>query len=164
MNTLRYIAPSMPQFLYGPASRLDERHWQSGAPLDLDALPAAGVSAVVLCAMPSHYREEGIDVDRIVPGLAILRAPMVDDQDAGIDAYTIQIACAAADRVVGMLGAGKRVLVTCMAGRNRSGLVSALTIMRRRGMSGAEAVEWIQARRDSALTNDSFAEWLRSRR
>lgn len=162
MNAYRYLAP-YPSFLYGPASRLDDKHWQAGAPLDLYALPAAGVQAVVLCAQPSDYLEEGIDYPLVVPGLTIRFAPMDDDREAGIDAYTITTAKKAAAWTLGMLNAGKRVLVTCMAGRNRSGLVSALVLMTRRGLTGEEAVAYIQAKRPNALSNDSFAEWLRER-
>lgn len=83
--------------------------------------------------------------------------------DAAIDTYTARTAQYAADWVVEMFEAGRRVLVTCAAGRNRSGLVSALALMKRRGLSGEEAVARVQAMRKDALTNESFAEYVRSR-
>jgi protein-tyrosine phosphatase len=52
---------------------------------------------------------------------------------------------------------GQRVLVTCAAGLNRSGLVSGLAL-RRLGVDGPEAVELVRrARGPRALGNPAFA-------
>ncbi len=56
--------------------------------------------------------------------------------------------------------AGKRVLVRCQAGLNRSGLVMALVLIRE-GYTPVQAVELIrQNRGDIALCNDTFVRWL----
>ncbi len=56
--------------------------------------------------------------------------------------------------------AGKRVLVRCQAGLNRSGLVMALVLIRE-GYTPEQAVELIrQNRGDIALCNDTFVCWL----
>jgi hypothetical protein len=56
--------------------------------------------------------------------------------------------------------AGKRVLVRCQAGLNRSGLVMALVLIRE-GYNPEQAVELIrQNRGDIALCNDTFVRWL----
>ena len=56
--------------------------------------------------------------------------------------------------------AGKRVLIRCQAGLNRSGLVMALVLIRE-GYSPASAIELIRARRGSAaLCNSTFERWL----
>jgi hypothetical protein len=56
--------------------------------------------------------------------------------------------------------AGKRVLVRCQAGLNRSGLVMALVLIRE-GFTPEQAVELIrQNRGDIALCNDTFVRWL----
>ncbi len=56
--------------------------------------------------------------------------------------------------------AGKRVLVRCQAGLNRSGLVMALVLIRE-GYTPEQAVELIrQNRGDIALCNDTFVRWL----
>lgn len=58
---------------------------------------------------------------------------------------------------------GRRVLVTCFAGRNRSGLVTGLTLMKRFGLTGESAIAEIKARRgDQALTNPVFTNYLKS--
>lgn len=58
---------------------------------------------------------------------------------------------------------GKKVLITCMAGRNRSGLLTALVLMKRFGFSGAQAIQMVKERRgDFALTNSAFNSYLLS--
>ena len=57
---------------------------------------------------------------------------------------------------------GKRVLVRCQAGLNRSGIVTALVLIRD-GLSAEEAIALVKDNRGSAaLTNDHFNEWLLS--
>jgi hypothetical protein len=59
--------------------------------------------------------------------------------------------------------AGKRVLIRCQAGLNRSGLVMALVLIRE-GYSPEEAVELIRSHRgEDALFNSTFVRWLTSR-
>lgn len=64
------------------------------------------------------------------------------------------------------LRAGHKVLVTCRMGANRSGIVSAVTLMHLTGCSGAQAVETVKSRRRSgdieALSNPIFERWLRT--
>lgn len=53
-----------------------------------------------------------------------------------------------------------RVLIRCQAGLNRSGLVTALVLIRE-GYSAADAIRLIRERRSPwALCNNSFLEWL----
>ncbi len=54
-----------------------------------------------------------------------------------------------------------RVLVTCMQGRNRSGLVSALMLIRL-GATADAAIRSIRRARVNALTNEQFVLLLRS--
>ncbi|CAN2187304.1 PTPMT1 domain containing protein [Candidatus Nanopelagicaceae bacterium] len=55
---------------------------------------------------------------------------------------------------------GDRVLIRCQAGLNRSGLVTALILIKD-GMSPERAIEIIRENRgEDALFNDSFADWL----
>lgn len=57
---------------------------------------------------------------------------------------------------------GKRVLVRCQAGLNRSGIVTALVLIRD-GLSAEEAIELVKQNRGSAaLTNEHFNQWLLS--
>jgi protein-tyrosine phosphatase len=56
------------------------------------------------------------------------------------------------------LDEGAVVFVHCMAGMNRSCLVGARVLIER-GMTGAEAVKRVRARRDGSLS-DEYAAWL----
>ena len=57
---------------------------------------------------------------------------------------------------------GKRVLVRCQAGQNRSGLVMALILMRD-GKSADEAIEVVRTHRNfGALNNPAFVDWLKA--
>lgn len=73
-------------------------------------------------------------------------------------------ASVAANVVANYFTSGKRVLVTCMAGRNRAGLVVALALRALSGSSGAAAARHVKARRlrveGEALTNPTFVNLL----
>jgi len=57
---------------------------------------------------------------------------------------------------------GKRVLIRCQAGLNRSGLITALVLMRE-GYSAEEAICLIRDKRhENALFNSTFEKWLLS--
>ena len=61
------------------------------------------------------------------------------------------------------LNEGGVVLTQCQGGRNRSGVVAALTLCYWLGISGAEAVDRVRAGRGpGALSNRHFASWLSS--
>lgn len=56
--------------------------------------------------------------------------------------------------------AGDRVLIRCQAGLNRSGLVTALVLIKE-GHLPIDAINLLRAKRDrDALCNQDFAEWL----
>jgi protein-tyrosine phosphatase len=67
-----------------------------------------------------------------------------------------------AEAVCEALNAGRRVLVRCYHGYNRSGLVIAHALVRQ-GSSAEEAIRLIRARRSPwALHNELFVEYLRA--
>ncbi|KKN83834.1 hypothetical protein LCGC14_0294870 [marine sediment metagenome] len=56
---------------------------------------------------------------------------------------------------------GRRVLIHCDAGLNRSGLVTALVVMEITGMTGTQAISHVRVCRGStALFNPSFTDYL----
>lgn len=114
--------------------------------------PSRAFDLVVLCAEEYQpHRGTFPSTTRIV------YAPIDDAVLSPREAYTAEVA---SDVVARTLQAGRRALVTCMAGRNRSGLVSALSLCRLYGCSGTEAVAMVRARRPNALTNESFVDYL----
>ena len=68
---------------------------------------------------------------------------------------------ALADLVRSMRAAGKRVLVHCAAGINRSGLLAAASLIRE-GYDADDAIGTVRAARTGALNNPEFVEALRS--
>lgn len=71
---------------------------------------------------------------------------------------------AAAEEVRSALAAGKKTLVHCQAGLNRSALVAALALTLD-GMSAADAIDLLREKRCNAvLCNPTFDLWLREQR
>ena len=68
---------------------------------------------------------------------------------------------ALADLVRSMRAAGKRVLVHCAAGINRSGLLAAASLIRE-GYDVDDAIETVRSARTGALNNPEFVEALRA--
>jgi hypothetical protein len=89
----------------------------------------------------------------------IIYAP---NDDASLTEEQIIVARAAAENVASAYLKEKRVLVTCMQGRNRSGLVVALAMHLIYGMNGDMAADIVRRKRKGApaLTNPSFNEFL----
>lgn len=93
------------------------------------------------------------------PGVVVVHCPLDDAKPSADEA---RAALAAARRAASALKCGNRVLVTCYAGRNRSGLVSGLALIEC-GYSSTDAVALIQHARRDALTNAHFREVLHAR-
>lgn len=93
------------------------------------------------------------------------RAHFAPNDDGVLNRKRIDVAVKAANVAAKVYKRGERVLVTCQAGRNRSGLVNALALHLVSGISGREAAQIVQAKRvranGPALSNDHFVEFLR---
>jgi hypothetical protein len=91
------------------------------------------------------------------PGIEVLQAGIWDARPSGQD---IQKAYKAAQWVATRLKAGKKVLVTCMAGLNRSGMVSAMSLIMM-GYPPKNAMALVKnARGPKALSNKHFNQVL----
>lgn len=130
------------------AHRVWTRLWQGSMPRG-DALYQGGFDVVVLCAQehqprPHHY-----------PGLQVVYAPMDDIEGARESAPSIALSANVARVLARYHRDGKRILVTCAQGRNRSGLTSAFTLQAL-GYPPVCSVELVRAARRNALTNRTF--------
>lgn len=122
---------------------------QGGRPASRERLP---FDVIVFCA-----EEAQPDVAR---GIEAIRLRLHDHGEPPTRAH-LASALAASKMVVKRLKAGKRVLVTCHMGWNRSGLVSGLTL-RRLGMPAERTIQTIRkARGPNALGNKYFERILR---
>jgi len=134
------------------ADRIIPRLWQGSDPPRGTRLREAGVDVLVLCARENQHMVHEF------PGVQVIHAPM--DDDVHVPVEEAMAAAAAAARAYRR---GKRVMVCCHMGWNRSGLVTALALWMLDGrMSGRAAVAHVQACRDSALSNRSFVAFLSS--
>lgn len=133
------------------ADRLTRRLWQgSRAPVG-KRLRAAGFDVLVLCA------EEYQPPSSAFPGVHVIHAGI---DDAVPTTEELRIVRHASRRVAECLEDGARVLVTCQAGWNRSGFVSAMAIHRLTGMPGRHCIELVRASRANALQNRAFCRVL----
>jgi hypothetical protein len=136
-----------------PTEMLPGQLWHGGCPVDFDWIRDTGITAVIDIA----------DADAFPPaddieGLVYLKAPLVDGEDLPAPALTLRLAAL----VAGLVGDGYRVLVHCTFGRNRSGLIVSLVVREVLGLSGADAMAYVQERREGTVNNEGFADWLRT--
>ena len=132
------------------ATRLAPGLYQGSAPRSAQAVSDAGFGTLVLCA------QEVQPPDHVLTGLDVLRCPLVDDPTRPLTQAEWRAALNCSTAVALRLRASRRVLVTCAQGLNRSGLVSALSLILAAGWSPADAVRHIQRRRPAALNNPQF--------
>jgi protein-tyrosine phosphatase len=86
-----------------------------------------------------------------------LRLGFYDHEEVDVDANDLHQVVQAAHED---WKAGRKVLIRCQAGLNRSGLVTAL-VLARDGMPIDEAMELLRQRRSpAALYNPDFVDWL----
>lgn len=137
------------------AHRIADRLYQGGYPPPGPALARAGIDVVVLCA--KEWQDESRDS---YPGVTVIRAGGEDHASESRLAMYIDTWKRAARQVVDHVNDGKNVLVTCMAGQNRSGLVVSLALRELTGMRGADIVSHVQRSRPFALNNDTFARYI----
>lgn len=101
--------------------------------------------------------------ERDYPGVQVVKAPLVDT--IVMTEAEERTAVMASTFVAASLLKGRRVLVTCAQGVNRSALIAGLAMRGAYGMAPAKVIETIRARRQPAigmtpLCNECFVELL----
>lgn len=135
------------------ADKIVDRLYQGGRPPAGDGLKNAGVDVLVLCA--KEWQDAAA-----YEGITVICAPGDDDTRPHRLARFLPGWKDAAHQVVEHVRAGKTVLVTCMQGLNRSGIVTALALTELTNLSGDEIVDLVQTRREMALCNATFAQYI----
>lgn len=133
--------------------------WQGSKPRPGSALGEAGFQVAVFCAR--EYQPSPV----YFPGVQVIHAPNDDIPIYPLTPEDLKVAVQAATRVARHLAKGRKVLVTCLAGINRSGLVVALALHKAYGYSGRTCIEIVRSRRliedyGLALSNEHFVEAL----
>jgi protein-tyrosine phosphatase len=129
--------------------------YQGPQPFEGSVLRDEGFDALVLCALEIQ------PPDLTFPGVEVLRCPFTDEIATPSPKYLKRIHEMSA-KVAQLVREGKKVVVTCHAGVNRSGLVTALAVMELTDCSGKEAITTIRKARPFALTNPAFRSYLGS--
>lgn len=135
------------------ASRIAPKLYQGSLPPYGPELAEQGVRTLVLCA------KEWQPGDNLFPGVEVLRCPY-EDRDGLMSRSDWEQVSRMASAVAARVRREKRTLVTCAAGLNRSGLVTALALVELYGCSGSEAVAWVRREREGALFNKTFVSYL----
>jgi hypothetical protein len=134
------------------ATRIASGLWMGAKPETGRAVGESGFDLLVLCA--EEYQPPTWDY----PGVEVIHAPF-DDNDLGPLPHEKATARRAAKRVANALREGSNVLVTCYAGRNRSGLVTGLALVEN-GLEPVRAIGLIKGCRHLALTNHWFVDLI----
>ncbi len=136
------------------ADQIVEGLWQGSFPPEGPTLRTLGFDILVLCA------EEYQPASEEFFGLRVIHVPFDDDFEDPPSSRSLQLIFRASWFLTSEIKKGRKALVTCWAGHNRSGLVNAFTLHHLLGMSGREAVQTIQKRRKGALSNPLFRDLI----
>lgn len=134
-----------------PASRIASRLYQ-GDRRCLSRRFLRDFSVLVLCA-------EELQPTELPPHLKVMRCPLVDE-DRPLSDREMNLIVHTARRAARTVLRDQRTLITCNAGLNRSGLVTATTLHFLTARPGFECVRTIQKRRPGALFNRAFVQTL----
>lgn len=143
------------------ATHIQPNLFMGGRPPTGTLVRKEGFDVLVLCAaelqMPAvHF-----------PGVEIFHIPLEDDSSKPVELSEWEAIVRTAERVVRRLRSGKRVLVTCAAGLNRSGVVTAAALHFLTGKGGHHTAAYVARRRvvggQSALYNKAFVSALTHR-
>ncbi len=125
---------------------------QGSRPRTGEVVVRHGYDVLALCELQWQPRGERF------PGVRVVHIP-IDDENP-LRAETVWTARRGAKMVADHMRIGRRALVCCHAGLNRSGLVCALVLRELLGLPGAKCREMVQACRPGALFNSAFASYL----
>jgi len=130
--------------------------FQGGAPQLFqpnDPQPALLVDTVVLCA------DEYQPPDETFPGTHVLRHPYEDSM--GVSKVDLVLAMQMGRNVADLVAQNHRVLVSCWAGLNRSGLVSSAALLwLKPTWTPHQVLQWIRTVRPGAMNNACFEKWF----
>lgn len=131
------------------ADRILPGLYQGSRPPEGPNLSRAGFDLLVLSALEYQPRSYHF------PGVYVVHAPL-DDHRGYLSDEEMEIICRAAQITAEHILRGGKALVTCHAGLNRSGIITAVTVMLLTGMNKDQAIRQVQKNRAGALRNPGF--------
>lgn len=136
-------------------NRVGLRLWMGAHPAEKDL---RGFDVWVQCAAEFQSPSPA-------PGLRVIHCPLIDD-GYSLSKKEADLAVAVAKEAAVAIQDGKRVLISCTEGRNRSGLVMALTLQALKpDMPMRFIIEHIRTERHArgpVLSNERFVRFLRA--
>lgn len=127
--------------------------WQGSFPPHGTILKERGFDVLVLTAADNQCAD-------VYPGVTVICAPGDDDERKHALQRSIAGWHAAGLEVAEHVKAGRKVLVTCIAGQNRSGLVTAIALRELTGWPGKKVVSHVSQQRHLALNNRTFVDYI----
>jgi len=127
--------------------------WQGACPPGGNVLKDNGFDVLVLAAADHQ-------VSSMYHGIQVICAPGDDDPRLHRFEKFLPTWIAAAHEVADLVRAGKKVLVTCMAGLNRSGFIVALAVHYLTGWPGSKCLAYVRSQRQMSLCNGTFARYI----
>jgi protein-tyrosine phosphatase len=138
------------------AVRVAQGIYQGPCPRSAEEVRRNGFHVLTFCALeiqPMIHDPQG---------LRVLYAPMNDNPMNPMSEEEWTSAQRAGREIALLTSTGGRALTTCAMGLNRSGIVNALALHYRFGVTGVEAIDQVRRTRGPmALSNPSFVERLR---
>ena len=128
--------------------------WQGSMPTVGTCVKDCGFDVLVLAAW------ENQDLTGEYEGVEVINAPGEDVKQWPVEEEHIKNWKEAAQIVTERVRAGKKVLVTCLAGLNRSGMVTALSIHELTGWDAEKIIWLVKGCRSAALFNKDFQRYL----
>lgn len=149
--------------LFVEADEIVPQIWQGSYPGEGRYVSASGFSQLVLCAQELQTPASEF------PDVEVVHAPNYDDGVHDLTRDLLRIAIDAARRVDVAYRQGRKVLITCRAGLNRSGLVTGLALHMIFGWDGRTCIRRIQKKRRDyqgirPLSNHQFVTALKKLR
>ena len=127
--------------------------WQGARPPHGTFLAERGFQTLVLAAKEIQDAHNYQDI-------VVIKAPGDDDDRPHRLQAFLPVWHKAADVVAKRVADGQKVLVTCAQGLNRSGFITCVALHKLTGWDGGTCVDHIQHRREDALFNSTFVDWL----
>lgn len=163
---VRQALAHLPQRTVVEGSLIAPGLYQGQAPPCGPLLRQAGIDTLVLCA--EEWQPPGV-VDPVCaailgyrpdqhpyPGVTLVYAPADDDFDQPPSPAILGLASKAAGHAARRILQGGKVLVSCWAGKNRSGLVTCMALHGLTGLGGRDIIAHMRRARPQALTNPQF--------
>jgi len=151
------------------ANEITPRLYMGSVPPVGSEVYKSGFSLLVLCALPDEYRhvykiKSDQSIASLFPNTQVIIVSLNDNFLTKPSQEEKERILRSSSDVVNSIRNNRKVLITCMQGRNRSGLVAALAIRELCGWSGSQAKSRVRLKRKLehgvALMNPQFVQIL----